>query len=79
MPTYPPLPASELPRSQWVERAKEGEIQFAYWVPNVSGGLVITTLPMDTGWDHEANVRYAQAAERAGFATALAQTRWFAS
>ncbi|MFC5997048.1 dimethylsulfone monooxygenase SfnG [Pseudonocardia hispaniensis] len=77
-PSYPPLPKSKLPRSAWFERSAD-EIQFAYWVPNVSGGLVITTLPMQTEWDHESNVRYAQIAEANGFATALAQTRWFAS
>jgi FMNH2-dependent dimethyl sulfone monooxygenase len=77
-PQYPPLPKSDLPKSEWFEKAAD-EIQFAYWVPNISGGLVITTLPMDTEWDHEANVRYARIAEQNGFATALAQTRWFAS
>lgn len=76
-PNYPPLPRSRLPRSRWFERSGD-EIQFAYWVPNVSGGLVISTLPLQTAWDHEANVRYAQTAEACGFVTALAQTRWFA-
>jgi FMNH2-dependent dimethyl sulfone monooxygenase len=78
MPTYPPLPKSELPNSAWFDKCGD-EIQFAYWVPNISGGLVITTLPMETEWDHEANARYGQIAEANGFATALAQTRWFAS
>lgn len=81
MPTYPRLlPNSENPLkpSEWFEKCAD-EVQFAYWVPNVSGGLVITTLPMDTGWDPEANIKYAQDAEEVGFATALAQTRWFAS
>lgn len=81
MPTYPKLlPNSENPlkSSEWFEKCGD-EVQFAYWVPNVSGGLVITTLPMDTGWDPEANLKYAQDAEDVGFATALAQTRWFAS
>lgn len=76
-PTYPALPKGRLPRSRWFERSRD-EIQFAYWVPNVSGGLVITTLPMQTEWSHEANVRYARTAEANGFVTALAQTRWFA-
>ena len=53
--------------------------QFSYRVPNVSGGLVITNLPMETEWSHDANVRYAKVAEETGFASALAQTRWFAS
>jgi FMNH2-dependent dimethyl sulfone monooxygenase len=78
MPTYPALPQSKLPQAEWFKNSDK-EIQFAYWVPNISGGLVVTTLPMQTGWDHEANVRYAQIAEQNGFSTALAQTRWFAS
>lgn len=78
MPTYPALPQSKLPQAEWFKNSDK-EIQFAYWVPNISGGLVVTTLPMQTGWDHEANVRYAQIAEENGFSTALAQTRWFAS
>ena len=79
MATYPKLlPNSENPLkpSPWVE---SDQIEFAYWVPNISGGLVITTLPMDTDWTPEANIKYAQDAEDTGFATALAQTRWFAS
>lgn len=81
MPTYPKLLPNKdnpLKASEWFEKSDE-EIQFAYWVPNVSGGLVITTLPMDTDWGPDANIKYAQDAEKAGFATALAQTRWFAS
>lgn len=34
-------------------------LKFAYWAPNVSGGLVISKLPQKTGWDFEDNVRYA--------------------
>lgn len=81
-PEYPRLlPNTEnpLPAPEWWERSERGEIQFAYWVPNVSGGLVITTLPMETGWDLESNLRYARVAEENGFAAALSQTRWFAS
>jgi dimethylsulfone monooxygenase len=78
MPTYPDLPLSTLPQADWFARSHD-EIQFAYWVPNVSGGLVVSTLPQDTGWDAESNARYARVAEENGFALALAQTRWFAS
>jgi FMNH2-dependent dimethyl sulfone monooxygenase len=76
--SYPPLPKSELPQAEWFKKSKD-EVQFSYWVPNISGGLVITNLPMQTEWDHDANVRYARIAEENGFTTALAQTRWFAS
>ena len=79
MATYPRLlPNSENPLepSPWLT---SDNIEFAYWVPNISGGLVITTLPMDTDWTPEANIKYARDAEENGFATALAQTRWFAS
>jgi FMNH2-dependent dimethyl sulfone monooxygenase len=72
------LPKTKLPKAEWYEKSAD-EIQFSYWVPNISGGLVVTTLPMQTEWDHESNVRYARLAEENGFTTALAQTRWFAS
>ncbi|HEY8449416.1 MAG TPA: dimethyl sulfone monooxygenase SfnG [Bacillota bacterium] len=55
------------------------EVKFAYWVPNVSGGLVVTKLPMRTDWSFDYNERLAHAAEEAGFEYALAQARFFAS
>jgi len=67
---------NRLKSSAWFE---SDQIEFAYWVPNMSGGLVISSLPMNTDWTPEANIRYAKYAEKAGFITALAQTRWFAS
>ncbi|GAA0302803.1 FMNH2-dependent dimethyl sulfone monooxygenase [Gracilibacillus halotolerans] len=54
-------------------------LSFAYWVPNVSGGLVVSKLPQKTGWSYEANKRYAQIAEEVGFDYALLQTRFIAS
>lgn len=54
-------------------------LEFAYWVPNVSGGLVISTIEQRTGWDHEYNVRLARTAERNGFSYALSQVRYMAS
>ncbi|WP_069132740.1 dimethylsulfone monooxygenase SfnG [Rhodohalobacter halophilus] len=54
-------------------------VKFAYWVPNVSGGLVVSTLPQQTDWTFEANKRYAQTAEQNGFDYALLQTRFIAS
>jgi len=53
-------------------------IQFAYWVPNVSGGLVISHIPQRTGWDFEYNRKLAQIAEKAGFDYALTQIRFTA-
>lgn len=79
MASYPQLlPDSKnhLKASAWFD---SDQLEFAYWVPNISGGLVVTTLPMDTDWTPEANIKYAKDAEINGFATALAQTRWFAS
>ncbi|MBP1932220.1 dimethylsulfone monooxygenase SfnG [Ammoniphilus resinae] len=55
------------------------QLKFAYWVPNVSGGLVVSKIPQQTGWDYEANKRYALIAEEVGFEYALLQTRFFAS
>lgn len=54
-------------------------LQFAYWSPNVSGGLVISKYPQKTGWTFEDNVRYASVAEQNGFDYVLLQTRFFAS
>ncbi|KAI9798851.1 MAG: hypothetical protein M1833_004354 [Piccolia ochrophora] len=53
-------------------------VKFAYWVPNVSGGLVISKIPQRTKWDLESNVRYAQTAENVGFEFALSQIRFMA-
>lgn len=51
----------------------------SYWVPNVSGGLVISKIPQKTSWDLKSNLRYAQTAECVGFEYALTQIRFTAS
>ncbi|MEC5342959.1 dimethylsulfone monooxygenase SfnG [Brenneria populi] len=53
-------------------------LRFAYWVPNVSGGLVVSKIPQRTGWDAAYNRRLAKIAERAGFDYALTQIRFTA-
>lgn len=53
-------------------------LKFAYWVPNVSGGLVISKIPQRTKWDLESNVKYARTAEKCGFEYALSQIRFMA-
>jgi FMNH2-dependent dimethyl sulfone monooxygenase len=53
-------------------------IKFAYWVPNVSGGLVISQIPQRTHWDAAYNRKLAQIAEHAGFDYALTQIRFTA-
>ncbi|MDC9603588.1 MULTISPECIES: dimethylsulfone monooxygenase SfnG [Xenorhabdus] len=53
-------------------------IKFAYWVPNVSGGLVISKIPQRTNWDHTYNRSLAQIAESVGFDYALTQIRFTA-
>jgi dimethylsulfone monooxygenase len=53
-------------------------IKFAYWVPNVSGGLVISKIEQRTHWDFEYNRKLAQIAEQSGFDYALTQTRFTA-
>lgn len=55
------------------------DLQFAYWVPNVSGGLVTSDIPQRTDWSFDYNRRLALTAEAAGFDFALAQARFFAS
>lgn len=58
--------------------ANPSRIKFAYWVPNVSGGLVISKIEQRTGWSFERNVEYAKTAERVGFEYALTQIRFMA-
>lgn len=54
------------------------EIKFAYWVPNVSGGLVVSKIEQRTSWDIDYNRRLAQLAEENGFDYALSQIRFTA-
>lgn len=54
-------------------------LHFAYWIPNVSGGLVVSTLPQRTSHSPAYNVETARAAEAAGFDYALTQVRYGAS
>ena len=53
-------------------------IKFAYWVPNVSGGLVISDIEQRTSWTPDYNRKLAQIAEAAGFDYALSQIRFTA-
>ncbi|MER8772744.1 MULTISPECIES: dimethylsulfone monooxygenase SfnG [unclassified Mesorhizobium] len=54
------------------------DVKFAYWVPNVSGGLVISNIEQRTGWDIDYNRKLAQIAEANGFDYALSQIRFTA-
>ncbi|WOF22180.1 dimethyl sulfone monooxygenase SfnG [Microbacterium betulae] len=54
-------------------------LKFAYWVPNVSGGLVISTVEQRTSFDLDYNVRLARTAEEVGFEYALSQVRYLSS
>jgi FMNH2-dependent dimethyl sulfone monooxygenase len=54
-------------------------LKFAYWVPNVSGGLVTSTIEQRTDWGFEYNRKLAQTAENNGFEYALSQIRYMAS
>jgi len=53
-------------------------IKFAYWVPNVSGGLVVSKIEQRTDWGFDYNRKLAQIAEEAGFDYALSQVRFTA-
>jgi dimethylsulfone monooxygenase len=53
-------------------------LKFAYWVPNVSGGLVISDIEQRTSWDIDYNIKLARLAEQAGFDYALSQIRFTA-
>ncbi|MFD7154070.1 dimethylsulfone monooxygenase SfnG [Kribbella sp. NPDC059898] len=54
-------------------------LKFAYWVPNVSGGLVVSKIEQRTDWSYEYNKKLAQLAENNGFEYALTQVRYIAS
>jgi FMNH2-dependent dimethyl sulfone monooxygenase len=58
--------------------AQHEPVKFAYWVPNVSGGLVISNIEQRTGWDIDYNRKLAQIAEASGFEYALSQIRFTA-
>lgn len=58
--------------------SNDKNIIFAYWVPNVSGGLVVSNIEQRTDWSYDYNVRLAQTAEQAGFDYALTQIRFTA-
>ncbi|MBV9491009.1 MAG: dimethyl sulfone monooxygenase SfnG [Verrucomicrobia bacterium] len=53
-------------------------LRFAYWVPNVSGGLVVSKIEQRTSWDIEYNRHLARLAENNGFDYALSQIRFTA-
>jgi dimethylsulfone monooxygenase len=55
-----------------------GALKFAYWVPNVSGGLVISKIEQRTSHDIDYNRKLAQIAEQNGFDYALSQIRFTA-
>lgn len=57
---------------------KREPVKFAYWVPNVSGGLVISNIEQRTSWTIEYNRKLAQIAEASGFDYALSQIRFTA-
>ncbi|MFJ9783384.1 dimethylsulfone monooxygenase SfnG [Amycolatopsis sp. NPDC101161] len=57
----------------------EEPLKFAYWVPNVSGGLVTSDIEQRTDWGYEYNRDLAVLAENSGFEYALSQVRYTAS
>ncbi|WP_437783792.1 dimethylsulfone monooxygenase SfnG [Sorangium sp. So ce1097] len=54
-------------------------VRFAYWVPNVSGGLVVSKVEQRTHWGIDYNRKLARLAEDSGFDYALSQVRYMAS
>ncbi|MFC5286364.1 dimethylsulfone monooxygenase SfnG [Actinokineospora guangxiensis] len=54
-------------------------LKFAYWVPNVSGGLVVSKIEQRTDWSYDYNRELAVLAENNGFDYALTQVRYMAS
>ncbi|RUM25852.1 dimethyl sulfone monooxygenase SfnG [Rhizobium vallis] len=61
-----------------MSQSKKEPLKFAYWVPNVSGGLVISSVEQRTDWGIDYNRKLAQIAEQSGFEFALSQIRFTA-
>jgi len=61
-----------------LDQGSQNGIRFAYWVPNVSGGLVISKIEQRTSWELDYNVKLARLAEKSGFDYALSQIRFTA-
>jgi len=61
------------------ETISNDPIKFAYWVPNVSGGLVVSKIEQRTDWGYDYNRKLAVLAENNGFDYALSQVRYMAS
>ncbi|MFD7660026.1 dimethylsulfone monooxygenase SfnG [Actinosynnema sp. NPDC059797] len=61
------------------ENRERGPLKFAYWVPNVSGGLVVSKIEQRTDWSYDYNRELAVLAEENGFEYALSQVRYLAS
>ena len=61
-----------------MSHANNEAVKFAYWVPNVSGGLVISNIEQRTSWTIDYNRKLAQIAEASGFEYALSQIRFTA-
>ena len=62
------------PQRKPVSRGPE-PLKFAYWVPNVSGGLVISKIAQRTDWSLDYNVRLAQIAENAQIGASIITIR----
>ena len=58
---------------------KREPIRFAYWVPNVSGGLVVSKIPQRTELGLRIQPQAGALAENNGFDYALSQVRYMAS
>jgi dimethylsulfone monooxygenase len=43
------------------------KLSFAYWVPNVPGGLVISKIEQRTEWNLDYNIKLAKIVEASGF------------
>ncbi|MEV0081305.1 dimethylsulfone monooxygenase SfnG [Saccharopolyspora sp. NPDC050642] len=54
-------------------------LKFAYWVPNVSGGLVTSKIEQRTDFGFDYNKKLAVLAENSGFEYALSQVRYASS
>nr|ADL39574.1 alkanesulfonate monooxygenase family protein [Hyphomicrobium sulfonivorans] len=68
------MPYAELP--SMAKPFRKQPTKFALWVPNVSGGLVVSKVPQRTDWGLDYNTKLVRIAEDGGFEYALTQIRF---
>ena len=65
--------STEMTRRTSEHGERGDDLKFAYWVPNVSGGLVVSKIEQRTHWGYEYNKKLAVLAENSASSTRSAR------